>query len=234
MTDDKKQQKDKGGIVLRSIVSGKDGLILGAPAVTIDVPVAVENKAVILPPSQPQKMLSDTGVKIGDMVPGKGVFIGSWVSDKLSMEFNLYAAPRDDRGLFEYAKSSSMIGDDLIQIWSMKELCGLVKAGHYRGQWFIPPFEILETHIFGNREAGALKGTFRSQQKRDAFSFPDLYWSCTRSPKESAKVLALNFYNGREEETRTDMFKQSVRRIRAERVGGMFKPPPVKGNRYAL
>ncbi len=151
-----------------------------------------------------------TGLQIGQTVDDKGVFIGTWEPrDKkgksLGKIFNVYAAPEDmtnddDEKLMltfnDAAKHVAAMKDwhshDGGDYASEDALLKALKKDTYKGEWFIPPLEIMATRdpagefnklgmLTVARNVGALADTF---EKLDGVPTSQMYWTSTETPTD--------------------------------------------------
>ncbi|MBU6474958.1 MAG: hypothetical protein KGL10_01245 [Alphaproteobacteria bacterium] len=173
-------------------------------------PVPVEQAPAIAQQPQPQPQPVATGPQIGQMVEGKGVFIGVWEAvDKkgksLGKIFNVYAA-REDLMDDDGDKLMLTFNQAVAHVATIKDLHGhaggnftneesVVKAlqkGTYDGEWIIPPLSIMATSdVKGElnkpgvlalaRNSGDLAGTF---EKTGGLATSQMYWTCTETPTD--------------------------------------------------
>lgn len=100
----------------------------------------------------------------GTYVHGKGIYFGTWQPAGLGKAFNLFAAPHAlsdmqgeredvtfDAALTRAAEVKNLIGHDGTVFKSRKSLLKTLARGGYKGEWFIPPQELLSgTNGHGN------------------------------------------------------------------------------------
>jgi hypothetical protein len=130
--------------------------------------------------------------KIGQMIAGHGVFIGTWEpkdreGNSLNKIFNVFAAPHD---LMDETDERAMVtfSDAITHVADIKDLCGhdgcnfendtklyeALKDGGYNGEWFIPTQELLG-NLYQSKDKDDLKDTFTTAAN-------SAYWSCETDP----------------------------------------------------
>ncbi len=164
----------------------------------------------------------------GQLVAGKGVFVGPWLPvDRegrcLSKLFNIFAAPYDlgfdengqgKRLIKTYietvnavARIRNLMGHDGANYDNDTALYNALKDGSYKGEWFMPPSEIVNgvdvdmnhkivrTETLHNlRDTGAFRGTFLPS---DAWVLDfDLYFSSTDYLDNKSRVYVALFGDG--------------------------------------
>ena len=156
---------------------------------------------------------------IGQLMSGKGIYLGTWEpvdtsGRSLGQIFNVFAAPHDlknnknKNALLTYkaarwrvASIKRLLGHDGMDLIDDANLYDILKSGNYKGEWFIPPVEILygftrtgdrQKDSFANHaDKGWFRGSFNAQTKWKE-AIPGYYWSCTattNSSFESASIL---------------------------------------------
>jgi hypothetical protein len=147
--------------------------------------------------------------RTGEFVPGKGIFLGVWEpigSDAKPLgEYNVFAAPEDlkdaegQRKRLNFAEAAAEVaalrnwhGHNGADLTDHVALISALKSGHYRGEWFIPPLELIcgkksigntrsvvcsAPNLAENKDTGSFKGTFDLGQP---FNQLGSYWSSSR------------------------------------------------------
>lgn len=171
--------------------------------------------------------------EVGQLVEGKGVFIGTWEpkdSDGNSLEeFNLFAAPEDlmdaegrrlaatfNGAVKHVAALRDWHGHDGGDFRNDAALYAAMKEGRYKGEWFIPPVGVLKEHLYPNRNKGALAGTFTTASSGAGFA--PWYWSCTENCWHPDHVWFVRFLDSFVDWVRKDNHSLSSRVVRAEPV----------------
>jgi hypothetical protein len=67
-----------------------------------------------------------------------------------------------------------------------------IATGRYRGEWFIPPKDVLES-LYRNQDKGALQGTFTTASVSGGAPW---YWSCSEPRNDPSSVWAVDFTDG--------------------------------------
>lgn len=167
--------------------------------------------------------------EVGEMIPGKGIYIGcEALKDKTGSSlgrFDLYAAPKDlkdDKGeklLLTFNEAVKVVaslknlhGHDGGHFGCERELHEAIKGGRYKGEWFIPPLDILKA-LYVARDKGALARSFALPSGAGSAAW---YWSCNESPDDSSNVYAVDFTVGGGGLGHKDEVALSSRVMRAE------------------
>lgn len=174
--------------------------------------------------------------EIGELVEGKGVFIGVYTkifnkssgifsSQEITREFNVFTTPEDLKNE-DGSQLTGKFEDVLAAVARIENICGhpgtrierntafiehTVSDGYKRLEnWFIPSHKILRDYIHLNRAKGVLSGTFNlTQGDKTTNEYPSYYASL------DYQEFVLDFYSG--ESFRTyDSRKRSVRPVRLE------------------
>jgi hypothetical protein len=143
-----------------------EDLLNDADAVGTMASRALKDVLAPLKPSQPEPKQPET-YKIGQSIPGKGIFFGVWQpihpsGRKSEKQFYVFAAPEDlqdadgKRALLtfndaaqEVAKLRNWHGHDGIYLTDEKALYTALEGGFYEGQWFIPPVPLVSGRTTG-------------------------------------------------------------------------------------
>lgn len=172
-----------------------------------------------------------TPPEIGELVPGKGIYVGQYQGSKT---FNLYAAPedlKDPKGKRLRGKFAEIVdhvaalrgwhghdGTNLNPTYALHQ--GALHSRHHGG-WFIPSEEMIVKNLVPNISKGALKDTFFTKGSHMGFLPTDAY--CYRTGEycdvfpEGAFCYVVDIRNGNA--WRWKNFKTlSVRLVRAEPV----------------
>jgi hypothetical protein len=185
--------------------------------------------------------------KIGQMIPGQGIYIGKWApkdssGKSLGKIFNIYAAPEDltdditgKKAVFTYNNTLKRLaalrnwhGHNGASYTTDKELLKALKDGSYKGGWFIPPLEALvgkdakanktqPDNLFAHKDNGALKNTFTTKGAT-GYTYPEWYWSSTESPETQGAVKAADFSRGTHTGYYKDILHLSCRPVRLVEV----------------
>jgi hypothetical protein len=140
-------------------------------------------------------------MEIGQHIEGKGIYAGTReLKDSQGASlgtFNLFAAPEDlcERGgrrihlnfanaVFAVSGLREWHGHNGAGFESDEAFYKAVRDGSYKGEWIIPPLDLLKEHLLAHKEAGALAGSFKSAatERVSARSFTTLdqgYFSST-------------------------------------------------------
>jgi|GEM_PF-4442080 len=118
---------------------------------------------------------------MGALIEGRGVFIGTWApadseGRHLGQVFNLFAAPEDVPGLYkkmpfnQAAKKIAQLGHFHGHAVTMaaSSATSLVTASTYKGEWFIPPRDVVTDNLLGNKLNGALATTLPARHYRSS------------------------------------------------------------------
>lgn len=118
---------------------------------------------------------------MGAVIEGRGIFIGTWAPTdsegrSLAQVFNLFAAPEDVPGLYkkvsfnEAAKKVSKLGQfhghAVAKHTSPAAL--LVTGSTYKGEWFVPPSDVVTENLLRNKLNGALAITLPARHYRSS------------------------------------------------------------------
>lgn len=100
---------------------------------------------------------------IGTSVEGKGIYFGNWEMPDLNKTFNLFAMPLDygpdltiDEAVKAVADIRNYLGHDG-GYYPDEAIFSALGKGQYKGEWFIPPIDIL-SKLIPSRNKGDLKG----------------------------------------------------------------------------
>jgi len=160
---------------------------------------------------------------IGDLVPGKGIFMGTWTPKdregiSLCKTFNVFAAPE---GLTNktgeilrcsYQNALNRIAG--LENWhdhagtsyaSDRELLEDLKNDKYNGGWFIPPIELLCGYNIDDNQVqpdnfkrynhtGAFSDAMRDKRISNVFYY--CYWSSSTPDKNSLATRCFTFSDG--------------------------------------
>lgn len=123
------------------------------------------------PPPKPVEVVPK-GPEIGDLVEGEGVYLGRYEpkdeSDvSIGKIFNIYAAPEDltqektsyDKSQATLATLKNWHGHDGANYGGAAQIINALSLGKYKGEWVIPPIEIVD-HMALQKYKGVLLGTF--------------------------------------------------------------------------
>jgi hypothetical protein len=181
-------------------------------------------------------------VRSGDVVPGKGVYVGIWAprdenGESLKSEYYVFGAPEDleKRGkrLWNFNEASAELasrkrwaGFDGRSFSNHRELYKSLADGSYDGEWLIPPLEIVDS--FRNEDMWKHGGSLYDVKNRGAFagSFSvsgemNWYWTCTEYPKIEGRMLTIDFDPHNLNNTNwafKESIRMNVRPCRLERV----------------
>ena len=185
-------------------------------------------------PPKPQKPSFDPSkLEIGQMVEGKGVYIGEWQpkdrdDQSLGKTFDLYAAPQDvvdeqrNKILLTFNDAATHVaglqnwhGHNGVDLRNDIAVYDAIREGRLEEleKWFIPTREIVKENLYKNKDKGDLKGKFTD--KRGSVS-AHWYWSCTEPPGDSSYVYNVNFTDGDDDWDGKGLYKLSTRPVRAE------------------
>jgi hypothetical protein len=192
------------------------------------------------------KPRAKTAPEIGQLVEGKGVYVGTWtpkdrVGNSLGKTFNLFAAPYD-LGLDEngngiklvttYKKAVTAVGKitNLLGFAGFRgkndtDLYNALRDGSYKGEWFIPTKDILcGKDVDGNAvQNDHLFGHRNTGALAGTFTTvksgsdnAPWYWSCTELASYSSLAWHQRFTDGGDGWGRKDYYELFVRCVRAE------------------
>ena len=88
-----------------------------------------------------------------------------------------------------------------------------LSSGEYKGQWFIPPLDVLKGMLCQNKKTGALNGTFQEQYNGSGIAY--WYWSSTEDSPDPSAVFTVRFEDGHDFWARKDFASFSTRVVRA-------------------
>ena len=183
--------------------------------------------------------------KIGRMIPGKGIYIGTWTpkdeeGKSLGKIFNVYAAPQDltdstgQKSVFRYTQAVKRVSE--LKNWhghngtnyaTDKEFYKALKNSNYKGGWIIPPFALLvgkdplnnkttqADNLLACKDKGTLKGTF-TVTGVTGYTYPEWYWSSTEIEYDHQVMRTANFSNGTHSRHYKDILSLSCRPVRLE------------------
>jgi len=180
--------------------------------------------------------------EIGALVPGEGVYAGQYRPNNITLArvFNVYAAPEDlaekpftyEKTVKKIAKLKNWHGHNGLSFcsglgyddWTAIE--DFLRNGLYKGQWVIPPVELLDgINQFGNKaeadnlrdchDKGAFKGTFNLCALISTVNYTNFYWSCSKRPQiRTPSTWMVRFIDGKREFGGRDKLHASCRPIR--------------------
>lgn len=137
---------------------------------------------------------------IGKFIPREGVYIGQWQykdaqNENLGKTFNVFAAPEDLSRMRGYEDTVDLLkdlknwhGHDGAAYGSCHALYKALDQNTYKGEWVIPPSEMLANNLSPARNKGDLSGTFQAK------AYGDAYWSSTN--RFGASMISVNFFTG--------------------------------------
>jgi hypothetical protein len=201
------------------------------------------------PPQQPKPGVSGIAA-IGQLIAGKGIFVGAWEprdrgGQSLDKIFDVFAAPEDltdssgRRALLTFKEAAAQVaslrnwnGHDGGDFNSDTELYKALGSNTYKGEWFIPTCDLLiGTDVDGrqvrakglhhNKNNGALKGTFTTGASGSVN--PGWYWSCTERRDYPDGVLIVRFSDGDDGWDHKDDTRLSCRPCRVEAVSHLVR-----------
>ena len=173
---------------------------------------------------KPEKF-QDLSHEIGTFVPNEGIYIGMWNPKNengisLGRIFDLYAAPKDVRRyinmnmtfnkLVQYIPTlENWHGHDGADFKSEAEVTTAIREHRFEEleKWFIPTEEILENHLYKNKNTKSLRNSFKGGP---------WYWSCTKT--HDLAVCSINFLKDKKRMYRdkTENIELSTRLVRAK------------------
>jgi hypothetical protein len=211
----------------------------GGHTMDIEVPKAPELQML------PSKMnttdgalcLRDKDYEVGDLVEGKGIFVGVYSVDfkketgflsskKITREFNVFAAPEDLKDEMGQ-QFTGTFEEVLAAVARIENICGyagirverntplqemLISKESYKKleNWFVPNLKILRDMIHPNRAKGHLNGTFdTSAGDQSQLIFPAMYASL------DFQSYVIDFHSGKRLDAKS-AYQRSVRPIRLE------------------
>lgn len=151
----------------------------------------------------------EINAEIGDLVVNQGIYLGKWQpvdreGNSLGKTFNVFAAPENLKGslgqdrlrtyeeTFEKIKRlSKWHGHNGAGYESDSELLQALKEGTYKGEWVIPPRELVSgknckdeemqaDNLYRHQKTGKFNGTFPLEaDDRSGIQDMNFYWSCT-------------------------------------------------------
>ncbi len=169
----------------------------------------------------------------GLFVPGKGVFLGARdVTDRDGMRlgnFNFFAAPYD-LGLDAQGRGRKIVGtfnQAAGAVVGIRNLLGhdgggwmseaawhdALREGQYKGEWILPPWDILHEALYPLKNEGTLKDTLTD---KGGSGYAHWYWSCTEHRDNPAIVYDVDFTDGHDGWGHKDYISLSSRVVRAE------------------
>jgi len=196
----------------------------------------------------PLPMKTGPSGDIGQLVPGKGVYLGIWSpSDRhacsINKMFNVYAAPYD-LGLDENGHGSKLIityNDAVKAVSEIKNLMGhngaqykndtelydALRSGSYKGEWFIPTRDLVNgTDVDGikvqhdNLYQHRNTGKFANTFTTASGSdYPDWYWSSTEHRGFPSFVWDVRLSDGNDAWDHKDNSRLSCRPVRLVEAG---------------
>lgn len=152
------------------------------------------------------------------MIPGEGIFLGHYTprdrdGHTLGKVFDVFAAPEDltdesgVRAIFKYVEAVTRVtalkgwhGSDGGSYVSDTQLYAALKDGSYRGEWVIPPRDLLDgmdvdenqtqpDNLVAHRNKGAFSGTFT--MAASGSGYPSWYWSSTEKRDHPSYVYCV-------------------------------------------
>lgn len=177
----------------------------------------------------------------GQLVSGKGVFIGIWQpkdreGNSLGRIFNVFAAPQDltdasgqknpltyEDTVNRVAELKNWHGHDGGRFINDTAVYDALKNNSYNGEWFIPTRDLLDgkefnkktvqlDNLYRYKDTGALKGTFTTT----VGFYPHWYWSCTESAGVPIYMWEVRFTDGADGLCHMRNGGQSCRPVRVE------------------
>jgi len=171
-------------------------------------------------------------MQIGQMITGKGVFVGTWEpqdrdGNSLGKTFNLYAAPEDIGVLATFNDAVRHVAG--LRNWhghdgfnhnvngnaSCAPLYDTLKDGSYNGEWFIPPLDAVQGNLYANKDAFEPENALVTEYGSDDAHW---YWSCTEPRVNASLVYGVAFTGGGGGWGHKDTISLSGRVVRAEPV----------------
>jgi len=195
-------------------------------------------------PETGNAMTDGASPDIGQLVEGKGVYVGIWAPEdrdgtSLGEIFDLYAAPEDvqnnkgkrllltfNEAVDHVAALQDYYGHDGFNhdgsgLTEDEVLYEALKTGSYKGEWFIPPKDALKNNLYENHHIGALKGTLMPSKSRTINILirnylSCWYWSCTGHGSSSVWIQSFTSGDVSRDPKDTYLATQSTRLVRAE------------------
>jgi hypothetical protein len=149
---------------------------------------------------QVQKMPEKGMYPIGALVPRQGIFIGQWEyqsaqNKEIKKTFNVFAAPEDFPKACSYGVTENLLkslkdwhGHDGIAYYRDLDFYAAIDRNKYKGEWILPPRDMMQNTLFPVRNMGALSGTFQSAT--------NYYWSSTEGAYEDT-MRAVSLADGK-------------------------------------
>ena len=221
-----------------------------------------EQAAAIAKETLKNLVLEERVPEIGESVSGQGIFLGQYSpkdqnGKSLGKIFNVFAAPEDlsvkesKSGFFKKRETVTRVftfndaaklvaelkdwhGHDGASFENSAVLTKALKDGSYKGEWVIPPREILsgkdvdgndaqQNHLYKHQNKGAFKGTFKTAASSGS-DCPDWYCSSTEDCDHSSEVHGVLFSDGYESWLFKDDIRLSCRPVRL--VAASSAPAP--------
>jgi len=183
-------------------------------------------------------------LEIGQMIPGKGIFMGVWEAKNrrgksLGKKFRRFVAPEDlmdDEGkkvLWTFREAAQQVaglrnwhGHDGADFKDEADFYKALKEGRGIGKWFIPPSEFLigidrngdkvsDDHLYAHSARGNLKGTFATAEDSGRGFW---YGSCTEPARLPSFVWAACFLTGDDGWTSKTVGRLNFRPFRLEEL----------------
>ena len=171
--------------------------------------------------------------KIGDYIEGKGIYCGKWVpkdrtGKSLGTIFNLFAAPEDIGILKSFNDAVKSVAT--LRNWHghdgydheagdrnpQEKLYDDLRSGNYKGEWFIPPKDVLEKLY---KYKGFFKGDAAFKEPGSNSRSAHWYWSCTEHDASTVIAWYQRFDGGEQGFfSKKNQIEMSVRCVRAEPV----------------
>jgi hypothetical protein len=185
------------------------------------------------PPQQPKPGVSGIAA-IGQLIAGKGIFVGPWEPKdrrgrSLGKILDVFAAPEDltdssgRKVLLTFRQAAAQVsslrnwhGHDGANFNSDAELYKALESNTYKGEWFVPTRDLLSEGLCRNKNEGDLKGTFATKPSGSDHAL--WYWSSTEPRGSADSVYAVDFTAGADGWDHKDNHRLSCRPCRVEVV----------------
>lgn len=205
--------------------------------------MAESQKITSVPDIMLDHRLSATAPEIGQLIEGKGIYVGIWEpkdrkGNSLGKVFNLFAAPEDVQDshgqnlLLTFDKAVKHVADlqgyygyggfnhDARGLTPDEALYEAIRKGDYDGEWFIPPKDALNDNLCKNKDTFKPENAFVT--KSNGSDYAHWLWSCTEDTYKSSSVWDQDFTDGgvdfslKIDCSSKDGVKLSTRLVRAE------------------
>jgi len=185
--------------------------------------------------------------RTGQLIADRGIYLGVYEPKdrsgrSLNKKSHAFAMPEDlkdatgknliltfNNAAKEVGKLRNRHGHDGLYLENDTALDEALKNGSYRGQWIIPPRELLHgkdvdgnsvavENLLTNKDKGAFAGTFTLTDTSGSDGCPDWYWSLTEHREDRGYVWGVRLSGGNDGRNHKDGGRLACRPVRLELI----------------